>query len=184
MPRFPNVQDDEDLFNAITLAGTRSPGKVTITGHDRKVDWDVKAGSGQSGASTTLKAIPPIEFTCAFYLVRDDSQAIDQVTEWASFEDLINSTVNGSTPKALDIYHPDLASRGITSVVLASFGGVIHDGKGGQTVTVKFQEYKPPKPKGGSASGSKAKAAANDPNAAANAELAALTKQYQATPWS
>ncbi len=166
----------DDLYDFIIIAGVKTPGVVKLTGHDRKVNWDVKAGAGQSGATTTLKDVPPIEFTAAFYLAD-----LEEFNAWAEVDTLIRSTVSGAKPKALDIYHPDLATNGITSVVLASFGGAIHDGKGGQTVTVKLQEYKPPKPKGGSPVGSKTKGP--DPNAAANAELAALTNQYKQTPW-
>jgi hypothetical protein len=61
---------------------------------------------------------------------------------------------------------------------------MIHDGRGGASVTVEFIEYKPPKPK--PAAGAKAKPGAPvagagsgkqkpyDPNAAAKAELSAL----------
>lgn len=185
MPKPVNVIDNEDLYNVITLAGVNSPGKVTLSGHDRKIGWDVKSGPSQKGASTTLKEIPPMAFKASFYLVRDDSQGIDQISEWPDFATLINSTVNGSKPKALDIYHPDLAANKFTSVVLANMGGAVHDGKGGVTYVVEFQEYAPPKPKGGSPSGSKTAkpTAAPDPNAAANAELAALTATYATTPW-
>ncbi len=152
MPHEPNPHDDPDLFDAIELGGSRSPGQVkSITGHERKINWDVKEGSGQSGASSTLKSVPLRTVTVTFFLADAD----------------------------------DIAASEIRSFVLASMGGVAHDGKGGQTIAVQFQEYAPPKPKGGSATGSSSKKpnAANDPNAAANAELAALTKQYQATPW-
>ncbi len=175
----PNPVTDEELYQGIVLGGVRSPGQVTLSGHDRGVKWDVKEGNGQAGASTTLKSIPPIEFTATFYLAdQDDFDA------WPAFHDVIDSTVSGPKPKALDIYHPDLATQNINSVTKASVGGVVHDKKGGQTIVVKFQEYKPPKPKGGTPNGSGAKKKeAPDPNAAANAQLAALTKQYQETPW-
>lgn len=179
----PNPVEDEELYRSIVLGGVRSPGQVTITGHDRVTDWDVKAAQGQAGASTTLKGEKPAEVTCTFYLVKDVALGIDDFAEWPAFLALINSTVKGSTPKALDVYHPDLAANGITSFVKASVGGVTHDGKGGQTIVVKFIEYKPPKKVGGSPSGSKAKEK-EDPDAAALAELAALTTQFQQTPWN
>lgn len=148
---------------------------MTLSGHDRKINWDVKAGSGQSGATTTLKDVPPIEFTATFYLAdKDDFDG------WQEFLAVINSSISGAKPKALDIYHPDLASNDINSVVKATVGGTVHDKKGGQTIAVKFQEYKPPKPKGGSPSGSKSKA--TDPDAAALAELQRLTDQFNRTP--
>jgi hypothetical protein len=174
----PNPVDDEDIYDSIELGGLRSPGVVKLSGHDRKINWDIKTAKGQKGATTELKDIPPIEFTATFYLAN-----VDEWNAWAEFATKINSTVVGSVPKALDIEHPDLAANDISSVVLSSFGGTIHDGKGGQTVAVKFLEYKPPKPKGGAPKGSTKKTAATDPNAAALEELAALTDQYQRTPW-
>lgn len=175
-----NPLDHEDIYNAIVLAGRRSPGVVTLSGHDRKIGWDIKKGNGQSGASMTRTSEDPIEFTCAFRLAdREDFDA------WPAFDGLIRSTVSGPTPKALDVYHPDLVMNGITSVVLSSFGGVLHDGKGGQTITVKLLEYRPPKSKGGSPNGSKTKpkGVTPDPNQAALDELARLTQQYKDTPW-
>jgi len=180
----PNPIDHEELFNAIELGGVVSPGKVTLSGHDRKITWDVKKGPGLTGATTTMKEVPPIEFTASFYLVRDDSLGIDDFEDWEAFLRVIESTVSGPKPKALDIYHPDLASQTppITSVCKAAVAGVIHDGKGGQTVAVKFQEYRAPKPAGGTPTGAKAKAKA-DPEAAALSEIDRLTNQYRATPW-
>lgn len=179
----PNILDNEELYDSIVLGGVRSPGQVTLSGHDRKVVWDVKKGPGLDGATTTLKEIPPIEFTASFYLVRDALSAVDEFEEWESFHKLIDSTIAGAKPKALDIYHPDLAVHGIKSVVKAQVSGAIYDGKGGKTVVVKFQEYRPPKKKTGTPTGSKAKKPEDDPNAAAKAELARLTEQYKNTPW-
>lgn len=182
----PNPLDNEELYNSIILGGEISPGRVTLSGHDRKVSWDVKKGPGLSGATTTLKEIPPIEFTATFYLVRDDAQGIDQLAEWPLFLRIIESTISGPKPKALDIYHPDLASQTppIASVCKASVAGVVHDGKGGQTVAVRFQEYRAPKPSGGTPTGSTSKATKKaDPEAASLAEIARLTAEYQKTPW-
>lgn len=177
MPAEVDVINDEELFNVIELAGVSSPGQVrSITGHERKINWDVKEGEGQSGASSTLKSIPLRTITVVFFLANEE-----QIGQWPEFRDLCYSTIDGPKPKALDIYQPDLAVNKVRSVTLASMGGVVHDGMGGQTIAVIFQEYAPPKPKGGSATGSSSKKP--DPNAAANAELAALTKQYAATPW-
>lgn len=182
----PSPIDNPELYDRLTLAGVKSPGVVTLAGHDRKAEWDVKKGNAQSGGTTTLAAIPPISFTATFSLVIDPSQGLDELAEWDEFQKVIDATIAGPTPKAVDIYHPDLARNGIKSVVKAVVGGVKHDGKGGQSVVVTFQEYKPPKKKGGSPSGSAAKkpGAGADPNAAALAELDALTKKYKETPWS
>lgn len=175
----PNPVDDEDLYDAIELAGVRSPGVVTLSGHDRVIGWDVKKGPGQAGATTTRTSEDPAEVTCSFYLAtREDFEA------WPDFLDLAQSSISGATPKALDTYHPDLDENGIRSFVLKKIGGVVHDKKGGQTRTLVFLEYKPPKPKGGTPKGSKTSSAkVVDPNQAALDELAKLTDQYQRTPW-
>ncbi len=176
----PNPLDDEDLYNAIVLGGMRSPGRVTLSGHDRVIGWDVKKGAGQSGATTTRTSEDPAEVTCSHYLAdREDFAA------WPAYLAQAQSTISGKDPKALDAYHPDLAENGIKSFVLKKVGGVVHDGRGGQTRVLVFLEYRPPKPKGGTPKGSAAtkKATAPDPNQAALDELAKLTAQYQATPW-
>lgn len=177
MPREPDPINDEEMFNTIDLGGVFSPGTVTLSGHDDKVGWDVKAGSGQRGATMTRKGAVPPEFTATFYLATEE-----QIGLWPEFRSAINATVAGTT-KAVDIYHPDLATNGITSVVKGTIGGVVHDGKGGQTIAVKFQVYAPPVRATGTPSGSKAKKGP-DPNAAALAELAALTEEYKNTPWT
>jgi hypothetical protein len=183
--REPNILDDPELYTSIVLGGRRSPGVVTLSGHDRNDKWDVQAGAGQDGASTSRKGTDPTTFTASFYLCRDNYTATDDFEFWPSFLEHINSTIAGSAPKALDIYHPSLAANGIKSVCRASVGGEVPDNKGGVTVAVKFIEYRPPKKKsGGSPSGSKGAASAkDDPNAAALKELEALTKKYQETPW-
>lgn len=176
-----NPLDDGDLvYDSIVLRGVRSPGKVTLSGHDREFEWDVKKVPGQKGASTTFNGDKPAEVTASFYLVRDDALGIDDFAEWPAFVEVVRSSLASATPKALDIYHPDLAEQGITSVVPKKIGGVVHDGKGGQTITITFLEYRPPKPAGGALKGQKK---TPDPDAARLAEIAALTKKYEATPW-
>lgn len=178
MPRLPDPINDEDIFDVIYLAGVRSPGVVKISGHKRKIDWDIQQVKGQKRANMNLKGIPLVEFTCEFTLTDAEDWA-----QWPAFLDLINSTVSGPKPKALDISHPDLVEQDIKSVVKAETQGTKHDGKGGQVKVVVFQEYGPPIPKGGSPTASTTGKPEKDPNAAAKAELAALTEQYKNTPW-
>ena len=175
-----NVFDNEELYNVISLNGVTSPGKVTLSGHDRVVNWDVQAGPFLNGATTRFKSMPPIMFTASFYLVKDPSQGVDDFALWPAFAKLINSTIsNPRAPKALDIYHPDLSENDIKSVVKATIGGRTYDGKGGCTIAVKFQEYRPPR----RWEGAPTSKPANDPNAALKAEVDRLTSQYKATPW-
>lgn len=178
-----NPLDHESVYDSIVLAGKRSPGRVTLSGHDRSFAWDVKRVPGVKGASTSFNGDDPTEFTATFQLVRDDAMGIDDLEEWPAFLGLIRSAIAGTKPKALDIYHPDLVANHISSVVPKKIGGVVHDGQGGQTVAITFLEYRPPKPAGGSVNATKTKPKGQDPDAARLAELDRLTKEYEATPW-
>lgn len=174
----PNPIDNEPLYDAIVLAGTRSPGLVTLSGHDRNEKWDVKDADGHGGASTTYKGEQIAQFTASFYLVMDPVLGLDEFAAWESFAAIIRSSLPSSgNPKALTIYHPDLAANDIKAVCKASIGGMTHDGKGGATVTVKFIEFRPPKKKGGSPNSTKAAPKAPDPNADLKAQVAALLVQ-------
>ncbi len=171
-----SIQEHETLYDSIVLAGVTSPGTCKLSGHKRDEAWDVKDGDGQGGASVTRKGEKLCKFTAAFNLAD-----IADFSAWDDFLVLLKSCTAGKDPKALDIYHPDLAEIDVKSVVVESIGGKVHDGKGGATITVGFLEYRPAKPKGGSPKGSKSKdpkkAEAPDPNADAKAQLAALLSE-------
>jgi hypothetical protein len=175
--------DNEDLYSAIVLGTRRSPGVVTLSGHNRDEAWDVKAAKGQTGATSALNGDPIGQFEAEFYLVDDgEIDGPSQFDDWEDFQRLIESTTNGPKPVALPIYHPDLARQRYTEVVSGGVGGLVHDGRGGARVKVKFLEYRPPKPKPvekakpkpDSGTGTRIKP---DPNAAAKAQLAALLER-------
>jgi hypothetical protein len=170
----PNPFDNEVLYDSILLASKRSPGFVTLSGHDRNQKWDVKDADGSGGASTTYKGEQVAQFTASFYLVKDPVLGLDEFADWETFVATIRSALPAKgKPKALDIYHPDLAANDIKSVCPASIGGMSHDGKGGATVAVKFIEFRPPKKKGGAPAGSVA-TKPPDPNADLKAQIDAL----------
>ena len=173
-----NPLDDPALYNVVELGGVQSPGRVTITGHDRKQGWDIKEGQWAEGRDDNALDGRP----CRVHLLVLPGGPRD-FDAWPTFLATVNSTADGAAPLALDIYHPDLAEVGITSVVKATVAGTTHDGMGGQTKVVKFLEYRPPAPARGSPKGSKASAKAPNPNQAALDELARLTAEYQRTPW-
>lgn len=179
-----NAFDNPELYESIRLAGVTSPGVVTLTGHDRDHGWDVKKGPGQSGASTERTSEDPIEFECSFFLVRDLTRGIDQIAQWPAFLAVARSSISGPEPKALDVYHPDLASNDIKSVVLRKVLGVTRPPTGGEIRKIRFLEYRPAKKKGGAPSGSKAKKLdpkKPDPDQAALDELDRLINEYKKT---
>jgi len=177
-----------DLYASIVLGTARSPGVVTLTGHDREWSWDVQQAKGQTGASSALNGDSVGQFQASFYL----ASPADQIA-WPAFQRVLESAVMGPEPVALPIYHPDLAANRFTEVCVATIGGVVRDERGGATVIVKFIEYRPPKPKttttatgrGGSAtppgsSGDGTGGDAYDPNAERKRELDELLAEAAA----
>ena len=174
--RFP------DLYRSIVLGTATSPGVVTLSGHDRNPSWDVAEAKGQEGASSTLNSDPVGQFQASFYLATPEEQLA-----WSAFQRVIESTTRGPKPKALPVYHPDLAANHFTEVCNAGVGGFVRDDRGGVTVLVKFIEYRPAKPKpaskasggggGGGASTPGGSSDDYDPNAALKEELDALLEE-------
>lgn len=180
----------DELFSKLLLGTVKSPGKVVLSGHERNPKWDVQAAKGSTGASTTLNDPNPVgSFTATFYLSAENEDGGNDFELWDEFQKLIESTTQGTKPFALPIYHPDLARNRYTNVTNAGVGGMLHDGQGGASVAVKFQEYRPAKPKpaakptakgASSTPGKGANSAKPDPNAKAKAELAALLAEAKA----
>ena len=176
-----------ELFGSLVLGTRRSPGSLTLTGHDRNQNWDVQSAKGQDGETSQLNGRKLGEFEASFYLAsdQDDDRGSNDFVEWESFQKVIESTVAGPTPVALPIYHPDLSRNGFTEVVCAGISGLIWDDRGGATVKVKFREHRPPKPKKPAKAKSKASGTAKpgdppakpDPNAEAKRELAGLVDE-------
>lgn len=185
--------DNQDALNVLVYGTKTSPGVVTLSGHDRDKNWDTQKAKGNAGATDVLNGDDPGEFTASFYLAGDgentDFEDSDDFERWDDFQKLIESTTNGPKPFALPIYHPDLARQKFTEVSNGGVAGLVHDGKGGATVKVKFKEYKPAKPKAVvKATGKPAGAPTGvpfgpppppDPNQAAKDELAQLLKTAQ-----
>jgi len=182
-----NPIDHEDLFEAPIIGGRTMPGSVKLSGHDREFKYDDKEGDGQSGASSEYKGRKLGGFLATVYLVKDDTQGLDEFAEWDDFQaSVLEKSLAVDPPAALLIYHPDLLRNGYDCVSVQKIGGMTHDEKGGATVAVAFKEYAPPKtaggspkPKGGGQGGAawEQGKAAPDPNAAAKAELDALVAE-------
>lgn len=184
--------DIDEALSCIVLGTQKSPGVATLGGSPGGPKWDIKEAEGQTGASTTLKGRGLARISVSIYLVDDGSPGESQFDAWESFARLLESTVSGTTPVALPAYHPDLAARGVTEVVLGD-GGIslpVYDGRGGATYTFELLQYKPAKPKAAAKAtpkpagqtknysntdeGTRSPPPKPDPNAEAKRELAAL----------
>ena len=163
-----------EIFDSLVLGEALSPGKLTLSGHDRKQSWDTEKAKGQTGATSTYNGEDVGTFQASFYLASPEEQLA-----WPAFKRVVESTTSGGEPKALPIYHPDLAENRFTEVCNAGIGGAIRDSRGGVTYVVNFIEYRPPKPKPTAAATPQPGADETtemryDPNRAAREELAGL----------
>lgn len=172
-----------DMYRSIVLGTAKSPGAVTLTGHDRDWKWDIEEADGETGGSSTLVGEPVRDFQATFQLTSPE----DQIA-WPAFQRVLESTVSGAEPQAKPIYHPDLVANKFSDVCVQTIGGIMRDEKGGALVVVKFIEHRPPRPKpsapagssgGGGSGGASQPSDANagddyDPNAARKEELEAL----------
>ena len=178
-----NPSDNEELYRSLVIGDRVSPGVVTLSGHDRGHNWDIKTTKGVDGATTSYVGAPPGEFVAAFSLTKDYTTGEDQFADWDTFQIYLESLLPGPEPKAAPIYHPDLARQHYSEITVSSIGGMVHSGNGVGTVTVKFLEYKPPKKKpvksASAKAGSSTQKGKDDPNAARKAEVDALTKEWQ-----
>jgi hypothetical protein len=159
-----------DLYDFVVIDGQISPGIAVVTGCDRKYSWDVKAGKGNAGASTTFQgdeiSKPKVEFL----------MWLDEHFEaWDNFVQILRRAV-GPKPNALTVVHPDFQENDISACTIDNIGQRVAKGRGLHSVTVSFLEYKPPKPKGGDP---KAKGWI-DTTDKADAELAALLEKAKA----
>ena len=180
-----NPVDNPEAYDVLVLAGLESPGICKLTVPTRETGWDQQQGKDGSAGESVQNGTKGLEIQCEFYLWKDPATGIDHFAEWDSFVLLLKEPTKKNSPKALDIYHPSLENKGISSVVVKSWSNPQPDGVGGGTAKVVFLEYLPSKPKGagGKPKGSKAGgegsgAQAPDPNADVKAALESETQAY------
>lgn len=169
----------DDLLSTFVVGTTVCPGTVTFPGLSDPENWNVKKAKGSTGASTTLEGKDPRKFTSVIYLADDETG--EQFYIWDTFRAVVESTVVAGKPKAIQVYHPDLARAKITEASKDDIKGPVYDGKGGATYTIDWIEFRPPKPKPPARAVAQAAGATSnpgrdtyDPNAAAKAELEGL----------
>ncbi len=139
-----------NVLDKMVLAGKLSPGVVTLTGHDRDRNWDVKQSKNSDGGTSSLNGAPVGTFTASYYLVQDSASGVDEIAEWDEWQklcDRLAPNASGMPPQRASVYHPDLARQYFTQVSVKKIYGLVHDGKGGAIGKVDFIEFRPPKPK-------------------------------------
>lgn len=166
----PHLDDNWDVIVVTDLNGQlhRSPGTVVLSGHARKVGWDVKEASAQDGGSTERKGQPIQRFKATFELVDDPAKGSDFAL-WDEFEEVLRSSYEADPPIALSVSHRDLARNGYFAASIEEIGEIVKDETGLGTIVVGFLEYRPPKPRGG-AGGARPDQDRQDPDAETEAD--------------
>jgi hypothetical protein len=157
---------------------------VEILEANNEGNWDDKEASGQEGASTTFQGRTLKAFKTRHSLILDPLTGVDEISDWENFAALLDAATSGATPVAYAVWHPDLATQGISDATPRKVGCLKHDGYGGASVEVEWKEHRPPKPKpakepGGSKAGKSAdgKTYGDHKLDEANAESEALDKE-------
>lgn len=167
-----------DQWDRLIVGGKVAPGIVRLSGDGLKIGWDIQNATGTTGAVTKRINEPLKEFDAEFEL--SDEPGPDGRTDfddWDEFQAMLEATVQkGKKPRALDVYHPDLARVHITAATFGSAGLVMLDGKGGGRIKVHFLEFSPPKPNKPVAS---TKTEGDKKIDAANAEIDRLQKEWK-----
>jgi hypothetical protein len=140
-----NPIDNSNLWMYFTLRGIPSPGTIPINGikgFKRETGWDKKAGKGTQGATLTLKTLPPVEGTITLQLITP--------TDFNNWDIFVSKVLAIAPAKqkasGLAIYHPQFASIGLVSVVVADYTGPEYQGKGKYYATIKLIEWQAPPP--------------------------------------
>lgn len=138
-----------DLWDYLVVGNVVAPGAVRLSGNDLTIGWDIQSPTGMAGGITRRIGEPVKQFDAEFELSDERNvMGLCEFDAWDDFQKLLESSVPqgiGKKPRALDVYHPDLARNRITAATIGSIGGLVLDGRGGGKIKVHFIEYRPPK---------------------------------------
>lgn len=122
----------------IVLAGQQSPGVATIEGAELVRRLHERRAFGVSGATVVDQGAQLVHFTVTLrFTTPDDLRA------WDEWKRLLVRPASRST-QGMDIEHPILADLEIRSVLLESRSQLTQDDTGGQSVAIKFCEFRAP----------------------------------------
>lgn len=122
----------------IVLAGERSPGIATVEGAELTRRLRERRAFGVAGATVIDQGAQLAHFTVTLRLL-----TTDDLDAWDEWKRLLVRPASRST-QGVDIEHPVLADLEIRSVLLESRSQLTQDDTGGQSVVIKFCEYRAP----------------------------------------
>jgi len=128
------------LWDRVFVAGVPSPGKATISRAGQPFKWDEKDGPGTQGANLTYRGQRNSHFQIKLSFREEDHFA-----EWDDWQTLLAYDSTKKTVKAVDVYHPSLADRGIKSMVVENIGGIEKVAPTRWEVVIDCIKFSPPK---------------------------------------
>ncbi|MEZ4375506.1 MAG: hypothetical protein R3B07_32140 [Polyangiaceae bacterium] len=157
-----DVEDDPVVWDRAVLGGHGTPGHITVSGGAASYNWDAKAGTGKSGATTVFTGDDLTEITVRLEFadgIRGLS-AKEQRREWFDvIVPILQRSADGKT--AIEFYHPAVSEPPInlTAVVTKKIGQLQIEENGLTWVEFTLLKYVKPKPKpAGKPAGAKANA--------------------------
>lgn len=177
-----NPIEDPDLYNCITLDGTRSPGLADLDGNggDRGQKWENQQAPGFAGAITIFKGEEISEVAYRFTLWE-----IPHFAAWDVFAAMLRAGTKKRPPRVYALVDPAVSHNEIKAVAVANVGALKRIAASKWAVVVRFTEYRKPKIAGGpikpaQSEQEKLNEALNSENKALATELAAKQAAYAA----
>jgi hypothetical protein len=129
-------------WDAIVVAGQKSPGLCKFEELHRPFGWDVKKGKGADGATLTHTGRQ-----LAKWKTRHQLWTPAHFIAWGSWSQLLKyEPVKGIPVQALDVFHPALVAVDVAVAIVVNLGAPLHKGKGLYEAVVEWLEYRPPPP--------------------------------------
>jgi hypothetical protein len=168
-------------WDVIQFGGVTSPGICEVGEFNREYEFDTKKGKGAAGAVSTLTGLPPAKGKVKFWL-----WMASHATQWDAFVAILKQYPTKQAVNAATIYHPGLAFIDVNQVTVTKIGSPVKEGGGPfLSITVDFLEYAPPPAVSITSTPITAVQEADpnvnapDPNAAQEANVAALLAEFQ-----
>lgn len=136
-----------DFLDFIVINGDPCPGKCTVQKPNSPRGWDERQGYGMSGATLAPKGDPLAKFSVLVEIWSGTDYLI-----WKEFcakhftKNVVKGGGLGSPPRALGIYHPELAAPpiSISEVVVEDIISNGQDEDGLWSWEIKFIQYRAP----------------------------------------
>lgn len=122
------------------LAGRLSPGMGSIEKANSPRKWDEIGGYGASGSVLIFHGRKLVPFDGVLRLYTEEDWA-----DWDAFKPIVLRPPYGSTPKALDIWHPWLQLLEVKSAVVTDVLQPEEIDNGGYRIVIQFLEHRKPK---------------------------------------